>query len=209
MELVRETKYLIIGEPGGDRVVKVGVVPPAPVEAHRFSHQVRVAESESAKIGRLARSAAAEDERDFVNGQNGDEYRSVLVREGEHRRVSKVWLRAKNALRFRASQLGAAIAGLERQKAPYDVRVRCGVDLREAPRQALLYLRPLDVEGRPRVYFDAGYDLALAGDLRPFQTLTHNHCRARERQRQRNQTNSEKSQRVIHTHAQDTRLPAR
>src|SRR6266542_2971280 len=121
----------------------------------------------------MARSTAAEYERHFVNRQNRDGDCSVLVREREHRRVSEVWLRTKDALGLSASQLGAGVARLERQKAPYDFGIGCGVDLRQATRQPLLNLRSFDVEGRARVHFDAGYDLALAGDLRPFQTLTH------------------------------------
>ena len=84
-----------------------------------------------------ARSAAAEDEGDFVDRDDGEVHAACIVGEGSDGGIGEIWLRTKDALRLQSSQLVARHAWAQREK-PADtsglvVECRSAMLARETP----------------------------------------------------------------------------
>src|SRR5205814_10503264 len=148
----------------------------------RFSHEIRFAELESSDVRRFARSTSSQHQRNFVDSENGDRDRSVLIRKCEHCRVGEIRLCAKNTFRFGAFDLRASLARLQPEKSLDDFRIGRRMQRGDLSRESLLYLRPADLEWWTRVHFYAAHDLALAGNGQRFQTLSRKHNWASDRQ---------------------------
>src|SRR5262249_40359445 len=122
-EGVGTAEHLVVDQPPAEGVAECAAVAPVAGEIQAFAVEIGIAETQKA-YGRMTwPDRSVQDERDFVARLHKERDAALIVRDRANRRIGDEWLRAKDALRVRPTQLVARVAARQQQAAAEDLRI--------------------------------------------------------------------------------------